>query len=92
MISYYTTDNTPLCFTCEFFNEKESIKCSIKKNVYKNHYIYSCTNYKFKKIQQEILCPKCKNDMKEYVTRFICRNCKYTYTKIFPPKVEENYK
>jgi hypothetical protein len=41
--------------------------------------------------QQEILCPKCKNDMKEYVTRFICRSCKYTYTKIFPPKVGENY-
>lgn len=33
----------------------------------------------------ELKCPKCGNDCKEYVTRFKCRNstCDFEYTKYF---------
>jgi hypothetical protein len=38
-----------------------------------------------KPIDPELKCPKCGEDMKEYVTRFMCRNieCRFDYTKQF---------
>ena len=35
------------------------------------------------KDQEEMKCPRCSNDMKEYVTRFRCRNqtCLFEYNK-----------
>jgi hypothetical protein len=37
-------------------------------------------------MQEEMKCPKCGTDMKEYVTRFGCRNqnCKYEFKKYYP--------
>jgi hypothetical protein len=38
----------------------------------------------------EMKCPKCGNDLKEYVTRFRCRNpeCQYEYKKYFQAGTE----
>jgi hypothetical protein len=35
---------------------------------------------------EEVRCPKCLGEMKEYATRFICRNltCRLEYKKTFP--------
>ena len=35
---------------------------------------------------EEMKCPKCGNDMKEYAVSFRCRSmeCRYRYTKVFP--------
>ena len=41
----------------------------------------------------ELKCPKCGEDMKEYVNTFRCRNkgnCNYEYKKYFQHKVEES--
>ena len=37
-------------------------------------------------MQEEMKCPKCGTDMKEYVTRFLCRNqnCKHEFKKFYP--------
>jgi hypothetical protein len=37
-------------------------------------------------MSDEMKCPKCGNDLKEYVTRFRCRNleCLYEFKKLFP--------
>lgn len=31
----------------------------------------------------EMKCPKCNNDMKEYIIFFKCRNCNFKYEKKF---------
>jgi hypothetical protein len=41
------------------------------------------TTEEYNKTHKELICPECNGDMKEYVTRFICRHCKYEYKKIF---------
>ena len=35
---------------------------------------------------EEMECPECNADMKEYVTSFKCRNCGWVYKKRFPLK------
>ena len=35
--------------------------------------------------QDEPICPKCGNTMKEFVTTLQCRSCRHQYRKIFPP-------
>jgi ribosomal protein S27AE len=41
--------------------------------------------FDIKPVEPELKCPKCGEDMKEYVTRLTCRNkeCGFTYTKQF---------
>ncbi len=37
-------------------------------------------------VEIEMLCPKCKSDMKEYVTKYKCRGCKLEVVKYFKIK------
>jgi len=41
--------------------------------------------------KQEMKCPKCNSDMKEYVTCFRCRNkdCNFIYVKYFQIKEDK---
>lgn len=37
----------------------------------------------FKEKNMEMKCPKCDNNMKEYITSFKCRGCDFRYIKKF---------
>lgn len=43
-----------------------------------------------RRIIQELKCPNCNNDVKEYATFFKCRKCESEYHKVFSVNINSN--
>jgi hypothetical protein len=66
---------------CKYYNENMDLNCGADED--------TCERCNFGKgFEQEMLCPKCKSEMKEYVNRYRCRNidCRNTIDKYFKIK------